>query len=80
LIKEKKQRRENTLRKLQPKEVQEGKVFHNAEQSVRVLRIETIEFRSPPLPVVVFQKLGNRVEERRLSINDFCAQYKRRKR
>jgi len=68
------------LRKLKPEEVQEGKVFHNGGQSVRVLRTEMTESHSPPLRMVVFQELGNRTEERRLPINIFCTQYKRKKR
>ena len=67
------------MKKLKPEEVQEGKVFHNAEQSVRVLRTETTKSQSPPLRVVVFQGLGNRVEERRLPIDMFRKQYQRRK-
>jgi len=68
------------LKKLKPEEVQEGKVFHNAEESVRVLRTETREPQSPPLRVVVFQRLGNREEERRLPIDKFCKRYQRKKR
>ena len=69
------------MRKLEPWEIRENKVFHNAEESVKVLGIETKEPKSPPLIVVVFQELGlgNRAEERRLSIDDFCARYKRKK-
>jgi len=67
------------LKKLQPKDIQEHDVFYNTEESVRVLRIETGEAQSPPPRLVVFQKLGNGGEEGRLSINDFCARYQRRK-
>jgi len=70
------------LRKLKSEEVQENKVFHNAGRSVRVLRIKTEKPQSPPLRVVVFQELGlgNRAEERHLSMNAFCARYERKKR
>ena len=67
------------MKKLQPKEIQEGKVVHNSQESVKVLGIEKGESQSPPPRIVVFQKLGNRAEERRLPIKDFCAQYQRRK-
>lgn len=67
------------MKKLKPEEVQEGKVFHNAEESVRVLRTETEKPQSPPLRVVVFQGFGNRAEERRLPIDMFCKRYQRRK-
>ena len=68
------------MRKLKSEDIQEGRVFHNAERSVKVLRTEMIEPQSPPLQVVVFQDLGNRAEDKRLPINVFCVQYKRRKR
>ena len=68
------------MRKLKPEDIQEGRVFHNSEESAKVLRTETRGPQSPPLRVVVFQDLGNRVEERRLPINIFCARYKRKKR
>jgi len=67
------------LKRLQPKEIQEGDVFYNAEESVKVLRTEMSNPQSPPIQVVVFQKLGNRAEERRLPIDEFCKQYQRRK-
>jgi hypothetical protein len=56
------------LRKLKPEDIQEGRVFHNGERSVRVLRTE-----------VVFQDLGNWAKEKRLPMSDFCARFKRRK-
>ena len=68
------------MKKLKPEEIQEGKVFYSAEESVKVLKTETGKSQSPPLQVVFFQRLRKRGEERRLPIDDFCAQYKRRKR
>ena len=67
------------MRKLKPEEVQENKVFHNNKESVRVLRIETKEPQSPPLLAVIFQRLGNRAQAKRLPIDIFCAEYERRK-
>jgi len=68
------------LKKLQSKEIQEGKVFHNAKESVRVLRIKVGEAQSPPPRLVVFQEFGNhRADKRCLLVGDFCDQYQRRK-
>ena len=69
------------MKKLNPEEIQEGKVFHNAEHSVRVLGTETLKFQSPPIQVqaVVFQELGNQAEAKRLPIDYFCARYTRKK-
>lgn len=67
------------MKKLTPKDVQEGRVFHRGDQSVKVLRTETVESQFSSLQVVVFSDLRNRDRERRLPINNFCTHYKRRK-
>ena len=69
------------MKKLKLEEVQEGKVFHNKGESVRVLKIKMGESQSPPVRAVVFQESGNhRAAKRCLPISDFCVRYQRRKR
>ena len=75
------------MKNLQPKEVQEGKVFHskNGEESMRVLEIKTLEVKTTelyfaPCRVVFFQDVKKNTEARGLPIGLFCAQYKRKKR
>ena len=68
------------MRKLKSEDIQEGRVFHNAGQSVRVLRTEVIESQSSSLQVVFFQDVSKNTGTTGLPIDLFRAQYKRKKR
>jgi len=68
------------LKKLEPGEIQQGKVFHNAGRpSVKVLRVEETRPHSPPQRDVVFQELGNQTAKWQLPIDEFRKQFQRRK-
>lgn len=68
------------MKKLDPKEIQEGKVFHNSEHSVKVLEIKTVEPYSSPRQVVLFQSLNKHTGPTGLPMELFCKQYQRKKR
>lgn len=59
------------MRKLEPNEIQGGRVFHRRDggSSVKVSRV-----------VVVFQEIGSRSRGSTLQIDDFCQKYQRKKR
>ena len=71
------------MKKLKPEEVQEGKVFHNAEESVKVIEVKTIKLCSSPCQAVFFQdvKKDRRRDGRPtgLPMDVFLRRFRRRK-
>ena len=67
------------MKRLEPQEIQEGKVFHQNGQSVEVLRLETRQIGAETFQVVVFREIGSHNGERNLRVPDFCDKYQRRK-